>query len=86
MNLTGAQEKFVKMSAQALAEWREGLGPIAWVILGILLLIGMLVAVSAFRLLIQGRLRPDGAPKAVPPAARPASAKISPPTAGRKAK
>ena len=58
MKLTADQEKFVRMSGQALAEWREGLGPYAWLILGLLLLAGLLTAIAALRFVLRGGLRP----------------------------
>jgi hypothetical protein len=63
-SLTAAQEKFVKMSVQALGEWRETLGPAAWIVLGILMVGALLTTICAVLLVLRGGLHPpdDRAP------------------------
>jgi len=56
MNLSGDQEKFVKMVSQAAGEWRESLGPIAWLLLGLWLLLGAAASVATWRWLRRGGL------------------------------
>ncbi len=54
LNLSRDQEKFVKMTAQALTEWRESLGAVAWVILGVVLVLGLLASIWIWTRLLRG--------------------------------
>jgi len=47
--MTADQESFVKMTGEALQEWRANLGDAAWIILGILCLTALIGAVVLAR-------------------------------------
>jgi hypothetical protein len=65
MNLTRDQETFVKMSSQALLEWRESLGAWAWVVLGVVLVFGIVLLIAAVRWVFRGSLLSHRQPSAM---------------------
>jgi hypothetical protein len=50
------QENFVKMVFQALGEWWTSLGAAAWLVAGVLLVIGLLALVFLLRWVFRGGL------------------------------
>jgi len=42
--MTADQDTFAKMLIQALSEWWAGAGAVAWAVLGVLLLVGVVVS------------------------------------------
>ena len=44
--MTADQDTFAKMLIQALSEWWAGAGAVAWAVLGVLLLVGVVVSLA----------------------------------------
>jgi len=44
--MTADQDTFAKMLIQALSEWWAGAGAVAWAVLGVLLLVGVVVSLT----------------------------------------
>jgi hypothetical protein len=65
MKLTHQQENIVKSTAEAISNWRDGLGSAAWVILGLVLLVALLAAGTALIFIVRGRCTRAQAPPAV---------------------
>ncbi len=65
MNLSRDQETLVKMSSQALLEWRESLGAWAWVILGVVLVLATVLLIAAVRWVFRGGLLSHRQPSAM---------------------
>ena len=50
------QEKFVKVVFQALGEWWTSLGAVAWLLVGVVLVVGILALIVLLRWVLRGGL------------------------------
>lgn len=55
MNLTREQERIAKSLAEGFCRWRDDLGPVAWSVLGAVLLAALLAAGVTLALLLRRR-------------------------------
>ena len=60
MNLSHDQERIAKSSAEALSSWRDGLGSVVWVVLGVVLAVALVAVGVALVMMLRRRRRVAG--------------------------